>query len=363
MKRIIESLTKISKIPATGAAEWLSSAESSVEFIKENVQSERIVLFASMAHVLIHAVLAPLKNLNPPDQRDLSHDFILIDDSWRIEHASGGGKPDRVYLAPPLGRHGKSLKGGEKLFFRRSFSGSDARPIELSQRMVHALDLHFVPERKAYCRLDADGDVEDVISIFEQSSGDLSQCVTVVSILSKDFSEYMRLSNMGMVVFFDFTRVPRGFGGWTKGKHFDRKGRDLFYHGGVMQGYASYVNGRLIVRPVITRAEIIRSRRDAWDRSKQQYAVFKAIDLKTREHIEVSCSPDALSNYFQPESQLPLEMSPAFFKAEVLHRYKADQEKYEVRDRSINCRGTWSLRTYDINDAGQVSAVSERTAL
>jgi hypothetical protein len=38
----------------------------------------------------------------------------------------------------------------------------------------------------------------------------------------------------------------------------------------------------------------------------------------------------------------------------VLHRYKADQEKYEVQDRSISCRGTWSLRTYDINDAGQV---------
>jgi hypothetical protein len=47
-------------------------------------------------------------------------------------------------------------------------------------------------------------------------------------------------------------------------------------------------------------------------------------------------------------------MSPVFFRSEVLMRYKADTEKYELRDRSIYCRGTWSLQTYDINDAGQV---------
>jgi len=47
-------------------------------------------------------------------------------------------------------------------------------------------------------------------------------------------------------------------------------------------------------------------------------------------------------------------MSPALFKAEVLHRYKADSEKYELHDRRIYCRGTWSLQTYDIDEAGQV---------
>jgi hypothetical protein len=354
MKRLIEALTKISQIPELGAAEWLSSAESSIEFVKENVQSERVVLFANLPRVLIHAVLAPLKNLDPPDQDDLSHDFIFIDDRWRIEHVSGEGEADRVYLASPLGRHGPSLADGEKLFFQRSFSGSEARPIELSQKLVHALDLHFIPERRAYCRLDEDGDLEDVISIVEQPSSDGSEGVTIVTVLAKDFSEYMRLSDMGVVVFFDFTRVPRGFNGWAKETHFDHKARDLFYHGGVMASHASYANGRLIARPTITMEEIVQARKDAWDDSKRQYATFKATDLKTGQRIEVSCDPACLSNYFQQESKLPLEMSPAFFKAEVLHRYKADQEKYEVHDRTITCRGTWTLRTFDINDAGQV---------
>jgi hypothetical protein len=128
----------------------------------------------------------------------------------------------------------------------------------------------------------------------------------------------------------------------------------LFYDGGVMPGHASYVNGRQIVRPAITLEEIVQEHMDARNSTNRDYAVFKAVNLKTGEHIELSCDPKGLSNYFQPESNLPLEMSPVFFRGEVLHRYKADTEKYELMDRSIYCRGTWSLQTYDINDAGQV---------
>ena len=47
-------------------------------------------------------------------------------------------------------------------------------------------------------------------------------------------------------------------------------------------------------------------------------------------------------------------MSPAFFKSEVLHKYKADSAKFELTDRTISCRGAWHLTTYDVNEAGQV---------
>ena len=58
------------------------------------------------------------------------------------------------------------------------------------------------------------------------------------------------------------------------------------------------------------------------------------------------------ANYFT-QSDLPFEMSPAFFHPEVLTRYKSDSDKYTLQDRSISCRGAWHLQTYDINDAGQ----------
>jgi hypothetical protein len=101
MNGLMRTLASISKIPETESGEWLSSAESSIEFLKKNIQSDRLILYASMPCVAIHAVLAPLKNLDPPDQADLSQDFVSIGDAWAIEHVSGGGKPDQVYLRRP----------------------------------------------------------------------------------------------------------------------------------------------------------------------------------------------------------------------------------------------------------------------
>jgi hypothetical protein len=356
MRDPLKELARISEIPGSNPDKWLSSAKDSIEFLQKAVGSDPVILYASMPCVLFHAVLAPLKNLDPPDADDLGRDFVNLDDSWMIEHESGGGQPDRVYLSPPLGRHGKSLTGGEKLVFQRSFSGSlRQHPIEISQKLVHTLGLHFIEERSAYCRLDADGDLEDVISIYERIDSGNREDVTVVTIAAKELSEYMTLSEMGMVVFFDFTRLDRStFNFWKNERHFEHKAKDLMFHGGVMEGHASYVSGRLIARSQMTYEDIVRTHQELRNPSNQEYATFKAINLKTKERMEVSCNPDGLSNYFQPDSPLPLEMSPAFFKAEVLQRYKANPEKYELHDRRIYCRGTWSLRTYDINDAGQV---------
>ncbi len=90
------------------------------------------------------------------------------------------------------------------------------------------------------------------------------------------------------------------------------------------------------------------------DSSKRQYASFLIIDRKNGgKLVETSCSPDHIVNYFT-ESNLPWEISPAFFRPEVLQKYKSDPEKYTFGDRTISCRGAWYLKTYDINDAGQV---------
>ena len=56
------------------------------------------------------------------------------------------------------------------------------------------------------------------------------------------------------------------------------------------------------------------------------------------------------------ENELPYETSPASFRPEVLSKYKADTEKYRVQEESIDCRASWSLRSYWVNDARQVSA-------
>lgn len=88
-------------------------------------------------------------------------------------------------------------------------------------------------------------------------------------------------------------------------------------------------------------------------RGERQYVSFVAWDWKNGRIEDVSCDPSKLGNYFV-ESDLPFETSPAFFRPEVLLKYKADSDKYALQERSISCRGAWHLQTFDINEAGQV---------
>src|SRR6185437_4742784 len=355
MSNVVDELRVLARLPERDAGEWLSSAESGVEFLKDHLRADTTVLYASLNAVMVHGVLVPLEPLASMDHDKLRHEFVMPDDAWAIEHVSGGGEPDRVYLTPPLRRLGPSLDQGEKLVFKRSFAGRDGQtPVEISQKLVHALDLHFIEERNAWCRLDDDGDLVDVIKIVRETSEDWTQNVTVVTIRSKEFAEYMRLADMALFVFFDFTRTDRSFLGWDNVTPINFDAPDLFYDGGVMGGHGSYVSGRMIVRPATSYEEIVREAMERRNPTTKQYATFKAINLKTKERIEVSADPKCLSNYFQPESSLPLEMSPAFFNSEVLHRYKADPVKYDLEERGISCRGAWSLRTYDVNKEGQV---------
>jgi hypothetical protein len=333
---------------------WLVDAESSVQFLLDNASSERLVLYASLPHVFVHCVLAPLKQAQVADHAELGRYFVGADAKWRIEHSSGGGKPDRVYLTSPLD-DSPTLRGGEKLVYRRWWAGAKGTKTEISQRLVHALDLHYLEARNAYCRLDELGDIEEVIKVLDEPSSRFGEGRLVVTIKASDFYEYARLARMGLVFFYDFTRTRRGsFPGWSNQKLFDHDEPNLFYHGGVQPGVGSYVNGRYIVVPPVTNRQIVRCHRDKWNPKKRSYEVFKAIDLKTGKQIEASCDPDKLSSYFEPNSPLPLQMCPVFFRAEVLHKYKADPEKFELGDRSISCRGAWHLETYDVNDVGQV---------
>ena len=351
----IATLKAISQAPATGEAEWLIAAEDSVGFLKENAQSEEVVIYASAPAALVHAVLAPLKQVTPADEEDLMHAFVQTGESWAIQKSYGGSEGHRVYLEAPL-RCGKSLAGGEKLVFRRSFDGvqKGESAIELSQKLVHALDLHFVPERNAYCRLDDRGDIEDVIRVIRTDLGSGRENFTAVTILARDLSTYMTLADMALVYFFDFTRFKSGsFNGWGDHPRIDRKTPDLFYQGGSI-GNASYVNGRMIVRSTMPLQQLV----DEWKEEthptkKKEYARFKIFDRKNNVEVETSCAPEFLSNYFQ-KSDLPWEISPAFFRPDVLHRFKADPEKYSLDDRSIGCRNAWYLKSYDINEAGQV---------
>ncbi|MDZ4349575.1 MAG: hypothetical protein U1A22_08570 [Xanthomonadaceae bacterium] len=338
--------------------DWLLEAEGAISFLLDNAGRDEIVIYASAGAVYIHGVLAPTAQISPADQDDLLNAYVTPEDSWCIQKAWGGGEGHRIYLDPPMSHSGaKSLAGGEKLIFRRSFHGvAESRwPLELSQKFVHSLGVYWVEERNAFCRLDNKGDIEDVIRVIWLKNDHGESSAVVVTVLIKELVTYMALAEMSLVLKFDFTRTdPKAFGGWAQEGQAMRRAPDLFYSVG-RTGNASYANGCMIMRTGLTVEQLVQEWKDEDDPKARKFATFKIVDWKNDRQIEISCAPKFLSNCFEMEpTEKPFEISPAFFRPEVLMRFKSDPEKFDLTDRTISCRNAWYLRTYDINEAGQV---------
>jgi hypothetical protein len=351
----VSALNEMSVEPADKGrfAEWIELADV-VPVLQANAESEEFIVYASMLHCYVHAVVVPRAAvLDELDVEDLLRWSFGPDSSWGISHS---WNPRQVEICPPLDHTGsRTLSKGEQLVFRRDFEGRLGSPtyVEVLQKFAHVFDLHYLPEREAYCRLDDHGEIEDCIRIVRLKDGKGGPGGMVVTFLRELLDRYLALTDSVVVRTFDFTRLRSGsFGGWPI--DVDRRrvvGEDIYYEYLVVPQYASFMRGVQIVRPRITKEDIA----DEFDdpHKTREYASFVAQDFKNNEIREISTAPEETANYFT-KSELPFEMSPAFFNPEVLQKYKADSDRYRLSDRSISCRGAWHLETYDINEAGQV---------
>lgn len=357
MSDVLGKLRTMSTVPPRegGAYEaWLQQADA-FAFLTDNLNDSDFVVYAAMPHLFVHAVLVPKAALDTPDIDDLMSWNCNPYSSWGTVY--GFSEPQQVAIAPPLdGCGSKTIAKGEQVVFARSFQGHAQRGsyVEVVQRFAHVFDVHHVAERNAYCRLDRHGDVEDVVRIIKIKADHEYYGGTIVTCDRRVLDEYAALTDAAVVRMFDFTRYEPGqFGGWHDTRAERRTGKEMFYRFVIEPGYGSYPRGIQIVHSNDTRQAIHKRFMSGVGRSEKRYESFIAFDWKNGRVEEISCDPAKLANYFI-ESNLPFEISPAFFRPEVLLKYKVDRDKYHLTERSVSCRGTWSLETYDINDAGQV---------
>lgn len=258
-KKQFEALKAIAVIPDGNRAAWLAAAEDSIAFLKGNALTDAVVLYASMPCAWIASAMALNDNLKPVDRADLREAYLQLDDTWVVQKSYGGGAGHKVYLEPPLASASKTLEGGEIPVYRRTFHGMDRRePLELNQKLVHALGVFYIDHRSAYCRLDANGDLEDVINIHSEDGPGPYDTREMVTIKSEDLAEYLALSGMTLVRRFDFTRVDHTtFSGWGEPERSMRGGDDLYYSLGLGGGNGSWANGYQLLRPSITVDDLV----------------------------------------------------------------------------------------------------------
>lgn len=354
----VDALKQMSIPPTeeTSFNTWLQ-LEDAIAFLKDNTRDDQFVLYASLPNVFIHAMLVPSEYVTPPNIDDLMlWNCNPYDLGWGVV-TSYHPRPS-IAISPPLdGTGSETLDKGEQLIFAREFEGrvGEKRYFEILQKFLHVSDLHYLEERKAYCRLDRHGDVEDVVRIIKiPTSAGQMYGGTIVTVTREVLDRYATLTDSTIVRTFDFTRASFSrFGGWREGHDAPTTPMgDLFFRTHIETGNASYIRGCQVVRSQVSKEDIMEEFHPGSKRNAQ-YATFIAHDWKNQVVKEISCAPGATANYFTP-SDLPFEVSPAFFRPEVLSKYKADSEKYRLEERTIFCRGTWYLKNYDVNEAGQV---------
>lgn len=346
LPEVVDRLRRLTTAPTETEAfnKWLYQAEL-LEFMQENIDSDEIILYASMRGVFIHAVCVPREAVDPLDRDDLTNWHCSPYNSWSIW---GDGS-----IRPPLSTsNSRTIAQGEQLVFCRGLSGvAEFKDyVELSQKLVHVLGLHHMPDRKAWSKIDRSGNIEDVVRTVRFSEEQTRTTGKAVLIMQSALAEYTIPQNLKLLSTFDFSlHHPKSdFSKWSKDFEFKELcvNHSLYANLHIKTGYASFCRGFQV-------ASIRDHEEENYPSSGKQYEEFIALDFKAGRVRKISCSPEALSNYHE-SSPLPYETSPAFFKPDVLLKYKTDYEKYTFGERSISCRGGWSLETYDINDAGQV---------
>ena len=324
--------------------QWLTQTQV-LDFLQSNAKEDEIVIYAGLRPFFLQGVLVPRAVLDPTNIDDLLKWDFNPYDSWNISgNETGNASITHVFTY----HRGNSYTHAEQLVFIRRFDGVPDMPayVEIPQKLAHVFGIHHMTERNAWCRLDHRGDIEEVCRVVPIRSDKIHENGKIVLLKREVLAEYSALTQSILVRTFESTLTPGDhFNGWNNSAACQRKAyNDLCFDIHVEPGYASYVRGAQMIHLDEPTTQ---------ESAPEEYENYLAYDWKNRELKEISCSPTALADYYT-ESELPYRLTPAFFRPGVLSKFKGDREKYTLTERSIYCRGSWHLQTYDINAEGQV---------
>lgn len=331
---------------------WLQQADF-FEFLQDSLIDEIPVYVSTHTGLYIYSAILPSDKLKGNFVADLMTWNASPGSTWGYGYHFKNGKPVLSPISPPL--DGKILHHAQPLTFLRHFNGRIGSQgyVEILQQFSHINGLHFLEERSAYCRIDSEGDIEDVIKIHKTDNE------TLVTVKRDVLDFYLFISESVLLRLFDVRRSRDDdylVDGTRTEESVHDANNEIFSRTGFIKNdgkaFLGLSRGFHIVRNRQAKKKMMQILMGGKDKTKK-YATYIAYDWKNKKVKECSCDPAHLASYFV-ESMKPYEITPAFFKPEVLLRYKQHPEKYALKERSISCRDSWHLETYDINEAGQV---------
>lgn len=140
---------------------------------------------------------------------------------------------------------------------------------------------------------------------------------------AKQLAVYSTVTNQHLARMFDVTRFRLGgFGGWNhEMPRQNIESATIRGQMGIQPGTGSFFRG-VQVADIAASKESIRKSLFSFEEDDKEYESFIAHDWRNKRIGEFSCDPEKLANYFVP-TEGPFQTTPAFFKPEVLSKYKA----------------------------------------
>lgn len=359
-RQLCDDITRLDTCPEDESefARW-SRASGHLELLVENCDQDELIIAMYGPYSYLRSLFVDRTTFDSttPDvlvEWQPRHGESLVSYSWR--DPDGPVSLVREYSIEDQ----QFLLDSESPIFRRSIDGVNdqySSSWEPRQEYLHAIDAHWRPERKAYSKIDRQGDWLDLICVTVPDI-DEDDGITLVSFQRDALDQYLAIRDMVIVQMFDFTLYRKPFSvnaSWHNSERssLQQLGRLLF-----RQQTGSEVvktRGVQIILPKLTRFAAEQQIRDSssWSETNE-FIEFVIDDFRNEKVRSISSNPTSTITYFDTEgNNLPFEMSPAFFRPDVLSKYKADQDKYHMVDNHIFCRNAWDLK-YDVNGADQI---------
>ena len=351
-KQLLERLTALSKPESqVDTDSWLTGS-SHLDLLRQDVKEDELIIAAlSTGLVCLNAYVVPASRIAKERQiltlRGWSPNPYHVDVapySWSsdTDGVSAVKRGDDAFWGLP--------RDVSPLVMYRRFEEANRVSREILQDFVHAARIYWAPERNAYSVIDHKGDWLDILS---QSIKKGPAEIDLFSLRREYLDLHLSALDAVLVRTFEFDLrnpfVSHSFDYSDHGEYELTDDPDLQTYAIVDAGKFHRIQGVQIVRPQLSSLQV--------EQSESEPVEFIVYDYRNEQIATVSTDPSATTNHFEDvQNQLPYEDSPAFFRSEVLSKYKADREKYTVTEHNITCRAVWTLGNYSVNEAGQVAA-------
>lgn len=251
--------------------------------------------------------------------------------------------------------------GAEPFVINRNYNGIADDEYEIVEEFRLLYNLYYKHQKKEYVDL-----VEDIVVI------KISENNTIYA-HKKYLKGYLAVKNMSMIIHIDSRCIFDCFDKTIKDDSYSYRSSDETTLYSLNIGKYNNIHGIenysvLFGKKIIYGCKLQNCGVWPYNEEKEFEDFIIGVDEDGND-ISYTCNPDKLGNYFGGNPDAPHYLTPVFFDSEVLQKYYARPEKYEVGDCIIKCGTLWSLYIDNQNEGfvstylGDLGRISKKEQL